>query len=93
VNVAEVIIRVVELFEAEGRCLRRHVLRLVMAVAGFGVIAALLLGGVVMLFVSVYLRVRASEGDATAALVTGLCSLTVAIIGSLGAWIWVNHKN
>ena len=90
-NVAEIIIRVVELFEAEGRSLRKHAVRAAIVLVGVGVLGMVALGGVGMLFASLYLRVRAETGDITAALVTGLSCLLVAVIGVYGSWKWLNQ--
>ncbi|HYE03742.1 MAG TPA: hypothetical protein VD963_10980 [Phycisphaerales bacterium] len=82
-SIAQLIVRVTDLVEAEGRVLRVVMLRLGLG-AALGVVAALMcLIGLCLVLVAAYTALEAATSAPVAALVTGLASLLVG-----GALIW-----
>jgi hypothetical protein len=70
-----------ELFEAEGRSLRRNLIRLAAAV-GFGIVLLLLaLAGLGFLLYGVFLLLAQSMPPGDAAILTGVSALAFAAIG------------
>lgn len=83
-SMTDLIVRVADLCEAEGRVLRAMTIRLALGVAIILVAAASLAIGVALLLGAVYIAVEVKTGAAIAAAVTGL--LAISIGGTL-AWL------
>jgi hypothetical protein len=79
----ELLIAVLELFEAEARALRTGVFRLGLCMALLGIAALLSAGGIGMILHALYLYLVIVLGQATATLVIGLVTLSLA-----GGLIW-----
>ncbi|MBC7835533.1 MAG: hypothetical protein H7Y88_10610 [Phycisphaerales bacterium] len=77
------IVRVADLAEAEGRLLKRNVVKLSMGAAIGLVAAVLLLGGAVMLMIATYMAVADAASPPVAALVVGLAA---AMVGGVLLW-------
>jgi len=81
---AQLGVAAVELFEAEGRALRRSLVRLAVAL-GFGLVLLLLaLTGLGFLLYGVFLMLSQLTSPADAAVIMGLAAL---IFSALGVWI------
>jgi hypothetical protein len=80
----ELIVRVADLCEAEGRVFRAMTVRLALGVAIILVAAAALAAGVALLLGAVYIMVVGQAGAALAAVATGLLALG---IGGTLAWL------
>lgn len=83
----ELIVRIAELCEAEGRVLRAMTVRLALGVAIILVAAAAMAAGVGLLLGAVFIAIQSQAGAATAALVTGILAL-----GTGGALAWLGRR-
>jgi len=83
--IARVVVSAAELLEAEGRMLKRQVMRLGVAV-GFGVIAVVLaLAGAGFLLTALFLALARPLGNVGAAAVFGAVALALAAAAVFGA--------
>lgn len=82
-TVTEMVVRVADLVEAEGRQLRHIAIRVGIALAGVLVAGVLALGGFVLLLIGIFVWLQGPLGDGGAAFVTGLITLIVA-----GGAVW-----
>jgi len=80
----ELIVRIAELCEAEGRVFRAMTIRVALAVTIILVAAAALAAGVALLLGAVYITIQEQAGAAIAALATGVLALG---IGGTLAWL------
>jgi hypothetical protein len=80
----ELIVRIANLCEAEGRTFRAMTVRLAFGVAIIVVASAALTGGVALLLAAAYISVAGQAGAAIAAAATGLLALG---IGGTLAWL------
>ena len=79
--IAKLGVAVAELFEAEGRSLRRNLMRLVIGI-GFGIVLLLLaLAGLGFLLYGIYLLLAESMSHADAAMLTGLSAFVFSAAG------------
>lgn len=85
--VSELVVRIADLAEAEGRTLRQMILRLLFAAAIIAGVTVLLLGGVGLLLAAGYMGLARALGPAWAALLMGLASLGIA-----GGVLWMNRE-
>lgn len=83
-SIPQLIVRIADLAEAEGRSLRAVAIRLTLGVCTIIVAAAAALVGVMLLLGSVYIATADRAGAAAGALAAALLSLT---IGGLLAWL------
>jgi hypothetical protein len=83
-SMTDLIVRVADLCEAEGRVLRAMTIRVALGIAIILVAAASLAIGVALLLGAVYIAVEVKAGAAIAAAVTGL--LAIGVGGTL-AWL------
>ncbi len=82
-TVTQLIVRVADLAEAEGRALRTSALRLALGVGLIAVAAGALMAGVGLLLGAVYIAIADRAGTASGAAVTGALALAA---GGLLAW-------
>jgi hypothetical protein len=82
--VTELIVRVADLCEAEGRTLRGVTLRLALGIVIILIAAAASIAGLILLVLALYITVEQQAGQAAAALLTGGAVLA---IGVLLAWL------
>jgi len=83
-SVTELIVRVVDLCEAEGRLLRVMAVRLALGVVTILVAAIVLTGGMALLLAAIYIAIQGQAGAAVASAVTGALAL---FIGGTLAWL------
>ncbi len=83
-SVTELIVRIADLCEAEGRALRAMSIRLALGVAIILVSAAALAAGVALLLGAVFFAIQAQTGTTVAALITGVLALGT---GATLAWL------
>jgi uncharacterized membrane protein len=83
-SMTELIVRIADLCEAEGRVLRAMTVRLALGVVVILVAAAAVAAGVGLLLVAVYIAIEAQTGAAPAAVATGVLALC---IGGVLAWL------
>ncbi len=76
-HVAELIVRVTELAEAEGRDLRKVVARLMAAMAFVLVAAGFMLGGSLLLLAGLWMALADSLNRAAASAITGVLALAL----------------
>lgn len=86
-HLSELIVRVADLVEAEGRVLRAQVARVSAGIALRTVAAAVLLVGLMLVMTALWIGVEKQAGAAWASLATG--ALALAISGGL---FWVGGK-
>jgi hypothetical protein len=82
-TVTELVVRVADLVEAEGRQLRHIAVRVGIALAAILVGGLLAIGAFVMMLIGVYIWLEGPLGEGGAAFVTGLITLLVA-----GGAVW-----
>jgi len=86
--IGEMLVRVVELLEAEGRSLRHHVVRTAAVVGVVLAVVLMTLGGVGLLAAALFLALSQAMGTAGAAAVTGgLLLLLAAMAGLMAPWL------
>lgn len=89
-HLSELIIRVAELIEAEGRVLRTHITKLGVSMAVRWVAAMVMLGGLGLMLAALWIGVAQQAGPAWASLAAGAAALATAaglfwIAGKVGA--------
>lgn len=84
-SLAELLITLLDLFEAEGRSLRRSVVRLTISMMVVAIAGLVLLGAIGFILAGVYLYFESLFGAAPAAFLAGAASLVVAGITVWGA--------
>jgi hypothetical protein len=83
----ELVVRVADLCEAEGRVLRATTLRVALGIAIILIAAGALIGGVALVLAALYMSVAAPAGNAIAAVVTGMAALATG-----GMLIWLGRR-
>lgn len=86
--ISELVVRIADLLEAEGRTLRQVVTRLIILAAMIAAVTALALAGVGLLLVAAYLGLSQAIGPSWAAAALGVASLALA-----GGLLWMNRDN
>lgn len=87
-GLADIVIALAELAEAEGELLRRRVIQLIYGTGLIGLSLAIILTGLGFLILAFYQSMLALGGPVTAALITGVTALLLG-----GLLQWLNHLN
>lgn len=86
-SMTQLIVRIAELCEAEGRVLRAMTVRVALGIALILVAAAAVLAGLTLVLGALYIAVQAQAGAAIGALVTGTLALGIG-----GALAWLGRR-